>query len=679
MSPAVSLSLPTIPICKSQDFSKDTHLPKGANRDIPSSHKASIDFKRLTKRDLLNVTGLGLLSEGLSSARPARAAEPESPAALTSNRVSYSRFLQYLDEGNVRKVDLFENGTVAIAEIFNPTLEKIQRVRIQMPGLPEELVRKMKDKNVDFAAHPMDSNWGAAILDLLANFGFPLVLLGSLLLRSSSMNNPGGPNLPFGLGRNKAKFQMEPNTGVTFNDVAGVDEAKQDFQEIVEFLKTPEKFAAVGARIPKGVLLVGPPGTGKTLLAKAIAGEAGVPFFSLSGSEFIEMFVGVGASRVRDLFNKAKANAPCLVFIDEIDAVGRQRGTGIGGGNDEREQTLNQLLTEMDGFSGNSGVIVIAATNRPEILDSALLRPGRFDRQVSVGLPDVRGREEILKVHSNNKKLDKDVSLTVIAMRTPGFSGADLANLMNEAAILAGRRGKDKITLKEIDDSIDRIVAGMEGTKMTDGKNKLLVAYHETGHAICATLTPGHDPVQKVTLVPRGQARGLTWFMPGEDPTLVSKQQLFARIVGGLGGRAAEEVIFGEPEITTGAAGDLQQVTQIARQMVTMFGMSEIGPWALTDPSVQSSDVVLRMLARNSMSEKLAEDIDSTVRDIIDRAYEIAKEHIRNNRGAIDKLVEVLVEKETLSGDEFRAILSEFTDIPPQKLDRKPMREMINA
>ncbi|XVF16627.1 hypothetical protein REPUB_Repub10bG0048800 [Reevesia pubescens] len=391
------------------------------------------------------------------------------------------------------------------------------------------------------------------------------------------------------------------------------------------------------------------------------------------------MFVGIGASRVRDLFNKAKSNSPCLVFIDEIDAVGRQRGTGIGGGNDEREQTLNQLLTEMDGFTGNTGVIVIAATNRPEILDSALLRPGRFDRQVTVGLPDIRGREEILKVHSNNKRLDKDVSLSVITMRTPGFSGADLANLMNEAAIFAGRRGKDKITMKEIDDSIDRIVGGMEGTKMTDGKSKILVAYHEIGHAVCATLTPGHDPVQKVTLIPRGQARGLTWFIPGEDPALISKQQLFARIVGGLGGRAAEEIIFGESEITTGAAGDLQQITQIARQMVTMFGMSDIGPWALTDPAVQSSDVVLRMLARNSMSEKLAEDIDSSVRKIIESAYEVAKNRIRNNRDAIDKLVEVLLEKETLTGDEFRAILSEFVDAPVVKIDRTPVREMINA
>ncbi|XP_031254055.1 ATP-dependent zinc metalloprotease FTSH 6, chloroplastic-like [Pistacia vera] len=677
MSPAVSLSFSHLPLCKTQDFSKDTLLPRRTFRENPCQ-KTPLDVK-LTKRNLLSSTALGLIGGGLSMAQPAKSAEPESPSESTSSRMSYSRFLQYLNEGAVRKVDLFENGTVAIAELYNPALERIQRVKVQLPGLPQELLRKMEEKNVDFDVHPMDFNWGLALLDFLTNFGFPLLLLGSLFLRSSSTNTPGGPNLPFGLGRSKAKFEMEPNTGVTFDDVAGVDEAKQDFQEIVQFLKTPEKFAAVGAKIPKGVLLVGPPGTGKTLLAKAIAGEAGVPFFSLSGSEFIEMFVGVGASRVRDLFNKAKANSPCLVFIDEIDAVGRQRGTGIGGGNDEREQTLNQLLTEMDGFSGNSGVIVIAATNRPEILDSALLRPGRFDRQVSVGLPDIRGREQILKVHSNNKKLDKDVSLSVIAMRTPGFSGADLANLMNEAAILAGRRGKDKITLKEIDDSIDRIVAGMEGTKMTDGKSKILVAYHEIGHAVCATLTPGHDPVQKVTLIPRGQARGLTWFLPGEDPELISKQQLFARIVGGLGGRAAEEVIFGEPEITTGAAGDLQQITQIAKQMVTRFGMSEIGPWALTDPVVQSSDVVLRMLARNNMSEKLAEDIDSSVRNITESAYEIAKNHIRHNREAIDKLVEVLVEKETLTGDEFRAILSEFTDISVEKIDRTPNREMISV
>uniref|UniRef100_A0A7N0U9J0 AAA+ ATPase domain-containing protein n=1 Tax=Kalanchoe fedtschenkoi TaxID=63787 RepID=A0A7N0U9J0_KALFE len=676
MSSALSLSLSHIPKCKPRSEFGHTHMPQRANQASKRPKAAGTSRRRLLESTLLGAAGAGL-----ALARPSRA-EPEAPAETTSSRMSYSRFLQYLDENAVKRVDLFENGTVAIAEILNPALNKIQRVKVQLPGLPQELLRKLKEKDVDFAAHPVEVNMVAAFLDLLGNLAFPLILIGALLLRQSSSNAPGGgPNLPFGLGRSKAKFQMEPSTGVTFDDVAGVDEAKQDFQEIVEFLRNPEKFAALGARIPKGVLLVGPPGTGKTLLAKAIAGEAGVPFFSISGSEFIEMFVGVGASRVRDLFNKAKANAPCLVFIDEIDAVGRQRGTGIGGGNDEREQTLNQLLTEMDGFSGNGGVIVLAATNRPEILDAALLRPGRFDRQVTVGLPDIRGREEILKVHSSGKKLAKDVSLSVIAMRTPGFSGADLANLMNEAAILAGRRGKTQITSKEIDDAIDRIVAGMEGTSMTDGKSKILVAYHEVGHAVCATLTPGHDPVQKVSLIPRGQARGLTWFIPGEDPTLVTKKQLFARIVGGLGGRAAEEVIFGEPEVTSGAAGDLQQVSQIARQMVTTFGMSELGPWALTDPMVQSSDVVLRMLARNNMSEKLAEDIDAAVRNIVQKAYEVAKEHVRKNREAIDHIVEVLLEKETISGDEFRALLSEFTDVPPasQSLDSKDVREMITA
>lgn len=668
-----------LPICKAQDVSKQApqrRTPPPAKIAPPSS-----DASGISRRRLLQSAGLGL-GLGLAVTKPARAERPVlAPEEVTSNRMSYSRFLEYLNAGAVRKVDFFENGTVAIAELDDQAaLAKVHRVKVQLPGLPAELVRKLRDKGVDIAAHPVEPNVGLMLLDFLVNFGFPLLFLASLFLRSTRMNNPGGgPNLPFGLGESKAKFQMEPNTGITFDDVAGVDEAKQDFQEIVQFLKLPEKFTAVGAKIPKGVLLVGPPGTGKTLLAKAIAGEAGVPFFSLSGSEFIEMFVGVGASRVRDLFNKAKENAPCLVFIDEIDAVGRQRGTGIGGGNDEREQTLNQLLTEMDGFSGDTGVIVIAATNRPEILDGALLRPGRFDRQVSVGLPDVRGREEILRVHSANKRLDPDVSLSVVAMRTPGFSGADLANLMNEAAILAGRRGKDRITVKEIDDSIDRIVAGLEGASMTDGKSKMLVAYHEIGHAVCATLTPGHDALQKVTLIPRGQARGLTWFLPGEDPTLVSKQQIFARIVGGLGGRAAEEVIFGEPEVTTGAAGDLQQVTQVARQMVTTFGMSEIGPWALTDPAAQSVDVVLRMLARNSMSEKLAADIDRAVKAIIDEAYEVAKAHIRRNRAAIDQLVDVLMEKETLSGDEFRAVLSEYVDIDKEQRETAAWTEMVTA
>lgn len=632
--------------------------------------KASLDQRQHEGRRgflkfLLGNVGLGvpaLLGNGKAYAEE---------QGVSSSRMSYSRFLEYLDKDRVKKVDLFENGTIAIVEAVSPELgNRVQRVRVQLPGLSQELLQKFREKNIDFAAHNAQEDSGSLLFNLIGNLAFPLILIGGLFLlsrrSSGGMGGPGGPGFPLAFGQSKAKFQMEPNTGVTFDDVAGVDEAKQDFMEVVEFLKKPERFTAVGARIPKGVLLVGPPGTGKTLLAKAIAGEAGVPFFSISGSEFVEMFVGVGASRVRDLFKKAKENAPCIVFVDEIDAVGRQRGTGIGGGNDEREQTLNQLLTEMDGFEGNTGIIVIAATNRADILDSALLRPGRFDRQVTVDVPDIRGRTEILKVHAGNKKFDGDVSLDVIAMRTPGFSGADLANLLNEAAILAGRRGKTAITSKEIDDSIDRIVAGMEGTVMTDGKSKSLVAYHEVGHAICGTLTPGHDAVQKVTLIPRGQARGLTWFIPSDDPTLISKQQLFARIVGGLGGRAAEEVIFGEPEVTTGAAGDLQQITGLAKQMVTTFGMSDIGPWSLMDTSAQSADVIMRMMARNSMSEKLAEDIDTAVKRISDDAYEIALTHIRNNREAIDKIVEVLLEKETMTGDEFRAILSEFVEIPAE-------------
>jgi len=592
--------------------------------------------------------------------------------------MSYSRFLEYLDMGRVKKVDLFENGTIAVVEAVSPELgNRVQRVRVQLPGTSSELLSKFREKKVDFAAHSNTEDGGAVFLNLLGNLAFPLLLVGGLFLLSrrsgGGLGGPGGNN-PMAFGKSKARFQMEPNTGVKFDDVAGVDEAKQDFMEIVEFLKRPERFTAVGARIPKGCLLVGPPGTGKTLLAKAIAGEAGVPFFSISGSEFVEMFVGVGASRVRDLFKKAKENAPCLVFVDEIDAVGRSRGTGIGGGNDEREQTLNQLLTEMDGFEGNTGIIVIAATNRADILDPALLRPGRFDRQVGVDVPDQKGRRAILGVHSRNKKLGPDVDLQEVAMRTPGFSGADLSNLLNEAAILAGRRGVSAVSNAEINDAVDRIVAGMEGKPLTDGKAKSLVAYHEVGHAICGTLTPGHDPVQKVTLIPRGQARGLTWFIPGEDASLVSKQQLFARIVGALGGRAAEEIIFGDAEVTSGASSDLQQVTGLARQMVINFGMSNIGPWALLDPSAQSGDVVMRMMARNSVSENLQRRIDEQVRAIATEAYEVALSQVRAHREVIDRAVEQLIEKETLTGKEFREMLVEAgVQIPKENLEAAGM------
>jgi cell division protease FtsH len=375
------------------------------------------------------------------------------------------------------------------------------------------------------------------------------------------------------------------------------------------------------------------------------------------------MFVGVGASRVRDLFKKAKDNAPCLIFIDEIDAVGRQRGAGIGGGNDEREQTLNQLLTEMDGFEGNTGIIIIAATNRPDVLDTALLRPGRFDRQVIVDAPDLKGRLEILKVHARNKKLDPSVSLEAIARRTPGFTGADLANLLNEAAILTARRRKDAITLLEIDDAVDRVVAGMEGTPLVDSKSKRLIAYHEVGHALIGTLLKDHDPVQKVTLVPRGQAQGLTWFTPNEEQGLISRSQLKARIAGALGGRAAEDMIFGSAEVTTGAGNDLQQVTGMARQMVTKFGMSNLGPLSLES---QQGEVFLGRdwMSKSEYSEAIASRVDTQVRAIVEECYELAKRLIRENRTVTDRLVDLLIEKETIDGEEFRQIVAEYTDVP---------------
>mmetsp|Transcript_2612 Transcript_2612/g.4124 ORF Transcript_2612/g.4124 Transcript_2612/m.4124 type:complete len:710 (+) Transcript_2612:83-2212(+) len=637
--------------------------------DVPSNQR----------RDFLKKAMLGA-----AAVLPASAAFAADDAGVASSRMSYSRFLEYLDMDRVKKVDLYENGTIAIVEAVSPELgNRVQRVRVQLPGTSGELLSKFREKNIDFAAHTNTEDGSAVFLNLLGNLAFPLLLVGGLFLLTRRNQGGGGGmpgggggmggggNNPMAFGKSKAKFQMEPNTGITFDDVAGVDEAKNDFMEVVEFLKRPERFTSVGAKIPKGVLLVGPPGTGKTLLAKAIAGEAGVPFFSISGSEFVEMFVGVGASRVRDLFKKAKENAPCIVFVDEIDAVGRSRGTGIGGGNDEREQTLNQLLTEMDGFEGNTGVIVVAATNRADILDPALLRPGRFDRQVAVDVPDLKGRIEILKVHAKNKRLLEDVDIEVIAKRTPGFSGADLANLLNEAAILTGRRGKDGISLTEVDDSVDRIVAGMEGTRMTDGKAKSLVAYHEVGHAICGTLTAGHDPVQKVTLVPRGQAKGLTWFIPGEDASLISKQQIFARVVGALGGRAAEEVVFGAAEVTTGASGDLQQVANMAKQMVTTFGMSDVGPWALNDPSSQGGDMIMRMMARNAMSEQLANDIDVATKRIADEAYVVALAQIRDNREAIDTIVEELLETETMDGARLREILATYTTIPEENIPRE--------
>ena len=583
-----------------------------------------------------------------------------------STRMTYGRFLEYLDADRVIGVDLYDNGRTAIVEAVDPELDnQPQRLRVDLPGAAPELISRLRDNNISFDVHPLRND--GAVWGLLGNLVFPILLIAGLFFLFRRSNNiPGGPGQAMSFGKSKARFQMEAKTGVKFDDVAGIEEAKEELQEIVTFLKQPEKFSAVGARIPKGVLLIGPPGTGKTLLAKAIAGEAGVPFFSISGSEFVEMFVGVGASRVRDLFKKAKENAPCLVFIDEIDAVGRQRGAGIGGGNDEREQTLNQLLTEMDGFEGNTGIIIIAATNRPDVLDAALLRPGRFDRQILVDAPDIKGRLEVLNVHARNKKLSKEVSLEGIARRTPGFTGADLANLLNEAAILTARRRKEAITMAEINDAVDRVVAGMEGTPLVDSKSKRLIAYHEIGHAIVGTLLQHHDPVQKVTLIPRGQARGLTWFTPNEDQGLISRSQLLARITGALGGRAAEEIIFGDAEVTTGAGGDLQQVSGLARQMVTRFGMSDLGPLSLES---QTGEVFLGrdFMTRAEYSEEIAARIDAQVRTITDECYKQAKQIILDNRTVIDRLVDLLVEKETIDGEEFRQIVAEYTVVPEKE------------
>nr|YP_009296514.1 cell division protein [Thorea hispida]AOM65449.1 cell division protein [Thorea hispida]ARX95818.1 cell division protein [Thorea hispida]UNJ79108.1 cell division protein [Thorea hispida] len=581
----------------------------------------------------------------------------------TNSRMTYGRFLEYLDMGWIKKIDLYDKNHTALVEAIGPELgNQVQKIRVELPTNAPGLINKLKKAQVDINANPNKNT--NTIWNLISNLFFPVLIIGGIaVLFKRSNSSASGPGQALSFGKTKALFQVEAQTGIIFNDVAGVDEAKEEFQEIVTFLKQPDSFTAVGAKIPKGILLIGPPGTGKTLLAKAIAGEANVPFFSISGSEFVEMFVGVGASRVRDLFKKAKESAPCIIFIDEIDAVGRQRGTGIGGGNDEREQTLNQLLTEMDGFEGNTGIIIIAATNRADILDAALLRPGRFDRQVTVNIPDINGRCAILKVHAKNKKLSSNISIKTIAKRTPGFSGADLANLLNEAAILTARRYKKAITIAELDTSIDRVIAGMEGTPLINNKSKRLIAYHEIGHAIIGTLLPNHDPVQKVTLIPRGQAKGLTWFTPTNDQNLISKTQILSKIMGALGGRATEEIVFGNTEVTTGASNDLQQVTVMARQMVTRFGMSLIGPLSLENEN--SNPFLGRNISNNNeYSDTIVIKIDKQIEKIVSECYQKVLKLIEQNRVVIDKLVDILIEQETIEGYKLEEIITEYTKIP---------------
>lgn len=576
----------------------------------------------------------------------------------SSSRMTYGRFLEYLEMGWVNQVDLYDNSRNAIVQASSPELgSRPQSIRVEIPIGASQLIQKLKDYNIDFDAHPTQKQ--TLLMMVASNLIIPFIFIGGLIFlfgKSDNLpqNSGSSPMSPLNAGKSPARFDPRPDTGINFSDIAGIDEAKAEFEEIVSFLKEPDRYTRVGAKIPKGVLLVGPPGTGKTLLAKAIANEANVPFFSVAGSEFVEMFIGIGAARIRDLFTKAAENAPCIVFIDEIDAVGRERGSGIGGGNDEREQTLNQLLTEMDGFKENKGVIVVGATNRVDILDGALLRPGRFDRRITVGLPDRSGRIGILKVHAKNKPLAENVSLDQLANRTPGFSGADLANLLNEAAILATRYKKEIISNNEVNEAADRVIGGIAGTSMEDTKNKRLIAYHEIGHAIAGSVIPDHDEVEKITLIPRGGAKGLTWFTPDEEnQTLISRSQLLARITVTLAGRVTEQLVFGDTEVTTGASNDLQRVTTIARQMVTRYGMSVIGPIALeNDDSPVDYD------------NKLANRIDTEVCKIINHCENVAKKIILDNRVIIDLAVEKLLDVETLDGEEFRNIIENYTVLP---------------
>jgi cell division protease FtsH len=509
--------------------------------------------------------------------------------------------------------------------------------------------------NIQVVDPPQFTNWLGLLMNLL-----PLVFLGAVVLFMMRQAQ-GSNNQALSFGKSRARMFLGNKPTVTFADVAGVDEAKQELQEIVEFLKYPEKFAALGARIPKGVLLVGPPGTGKTLLSRAVAGEAGVPFFSISGSEFVEMFVGVGASRVRDLFDQAKRNAPCIVFVDEIDAVGRQRGAGLGGSHDEREQTLNQILVEMDGFDTNTNVIVIAATNRPDVLDPALLRPGRFDRQVVLDRPDINGRRQILEVHARGKPLEKNVSLDLLAKQTPGFSGADLMNLVNEAAILAARRNRKAISLQDLEEAIDRVIAGPERkSRLMSEREKAITAYHESGHALVGRMLKNHDPVHKVSIIARGMMGGYTRFLPSEDRYFWTKSQFEDMIAAALGGHVAEVLVFGE--MSTGPQNDIERATNLARKMVCEYGMSErLGPLALG----HKEELVFlgrEIGEQKNYSEKVAEAIDEEVRRIIDKGYKTAEAILRQHMDKLHYMAQQLIQHETLEGEELERI---FADLPP--------------
>ena len=593
-----------------------------------------------------------------------------SPTGTIGQEIEYTVFIKKIEQGQIGRIQIMQNEVKALKQ--DATQEQIERFPDQywdfetyLPSIPvfmEDLEKALSVNHpditnpqdagitLDFVPKP-EQSWLASILPYLLT---SILMIGFLWYM---MNQQGqGGNKVMNFGRSRAKVNLDEKNKKTFEDVAGAEEEKEELQEVVDFLKNPKKFADLGARIPKGVLLVGPPGTGKTLLAKAVAGEAGVPFYSISGSDFVEMFVGVGASRVRDLFETAKKNSPCMIFIDEIDAVGRHRGAGMGGGHDEREQTLNQLLVEMDGFAPNEGIIIIAATNRPDILDPALLRPGRFDRQITVNYPDIKGREEILAVHSKGKPIAEDVDLHTVAKRTPYFTGADLENVMNEAAILTARKGKTEIHMQEILEAINRVTVGPEKkSSVVTEKDKKLVAYHESGHALVAHLLPNCNPVHEVSIIPRGQAGGYTMTLPTEETKYVTKSYLLDDIAMALGGRAAEEIMLGE--ISTGAYSDLKHATSNARRMVREYGMSEKIGSVFYGDSDQEVFLGRDFGHQKSYSEKVAADIDEEVRSILDNAMETALSLIRTHKDKMEELAEQLIVKEKLTAEEFEQIM----------------------
>ena len=590
-------------------------------------------------------------------------------ASTTINKITYDEFITNLQDGKIEELTITPKTRTEIYELQG-TLKDYKDNEYFVLNLPmsDEFLSKISNANetnkfkLTIEKDPEASEWLALLVDIV-----PLILLAGVMIWLFT-KQIGGGNKSMDFGKSRARL-LEEGTKTSFKDVAGLTEEKEEVQELIDFLRNPKKFQSMGARIPKGVLLVGPPGTGKTLLARAVAGEAKVPFYYISGSDFVELFVGIGASRVRDMFKQAKMNAPCLIFIDEIDAVGRQRGTGLGGGHDEREQTLNQLLTEMDGFGPHEGIIIIAATNRPDVLDPALLRPGRFDRQVTVALPDKNAREEILKVHAKNKVLDKNITLEFLAKRTPGFSGADLENLLNEAALLAVRRNKKCITMSEIDEATDRVLMGpAKVTKKYNDKEKKLVAYHEAGHAVVGLKLEGANDVQKITIIPRGQAGGYTMMTPKEETFNYTKNELLESICGLLGGRVAEEVEF--KEITTGAHDDFKKATKIARSMVTEYGMSKLGPMMLEEPS--GNTFLGRDYTKNrNISDIVAHEIDEEMRDIINQCYEKTKKLITENKDLLDLIANTLLEEETITKEQIDHLvkygcLKEVTEEPKE-------------